>query len=62
MQAAELALRNPNQPFLFVIDEINRADLSKILGEAIYLFESNPLTERVLQLSYNFGGRFGNQF
>ncbi len=26
-------------PFLFVIDEINRADLGRVLGEAIYLFE-----------------------
>jgi 5-methylcytosine-specific restriction enzyme B len=26
-------------PFLMVIDEINRADLGKVLGEAIYLFE-----------------------
>jgi 5-methylcytosine-specific restriction protein B len=27
-------------PFLFVIDEINRADLGRVLGEAIYLFEA----------------------
>ncbi len=26
-------------PFLLVIDEINRADLGRVLGEAIYLFE-----------------------
>jgi 5-methylcytosine-specific restriction protein B len=26
-------------PFLLVVDEINRADLGKVLGEAIYLFE-----------------------
>jgi 5-methylcytosine-specific restriction protein B len=26
-------------PFLMVIDEVNRADLGKVLGEAIYLFE-----------------------
>ncbi|MCI0445664.1 AAA family ATPase, partial [bacterium] len=62
MQATEQALRNPKQPFLLVIDEINRADLSKILGEAIYLFEANPLTPRELQLSYDFGDPFGNQF
>ena len=28
------------KPYLLHIDEINRADLAKILGEAIYLFES----------------------
>jgi len=27
-------------PFLFIIDEINRADLGRVLGEAIYLFEA----------------------
>lgn len=38
---------------LLIIDEINRADLSKVLGEAIYSLE--PHEERTIELSYNFG-------
>lgn len=30
-------------PYLLVIDELNRADLGKVLGEAIYLFEAGEL-------------------
>ena len=30
-------------PFLLVIDEVNRADLGKVLGEAIYLFEPDEI-------------------
>ena len=36
LQAAKLA---NNGPTLLLIDEINRADLGRVLGEAIYLFE-----------------------
>ena len=32
-----------NGRFLLVIDEVNRADLGKVLGEAIYLFESGEV-------------------
>jgi 5-methylcytosine-specific restriction protein B len=35
----EAARAAKDAPFLFVIDEINRADLGRVLGEAIYLFE-----------------------
>ena len=37
--AAEAA----DQPFVLVIDEINRGDLGKVLGEAIYLFEPHEV-------------------
>lgn len=36
---AEAALQAREAPYLLVVDEINRADLGKVLGEAIYLFE-----------------------
>lgn len=32
-----------NTPYLLVIDEVNRADLGKVLGEAIYLFEAGEV-------------------
>jgi 5-methylcytosine-specific restriction protein B len=38
MEAIVEARRSP-KPYLLVIDEFNRADLAKVLGEAIYLFE-----------------------
>jgi len=37
LNAAKAAV---DAPFVLVIDEINRADLGKVLGEAIYLFEA----------------------
>lgn len=39
LKFCELATRNPDQRHVFVIDEINRGDLSKILGEAMMLLE-----------------------
>ena len=50
--------KNPAQNYLLHIDEINRADLGKILGEAIYLFEPDPESPRELSLAYDFGEPF----
>ncbi len=46
------------KPYLLHIDEINRADLGKILGEAIYLFEASPESRREIDLPYDFGQPF----
>jgi len=42
VQAVEQAR---NREWLLVIDEINRADLGRVLGEAIYLFEAREIAE-----------------
>lgn len=56
--AAAKEAANSEAPYLLVIDEINRADLARTLGEAIYLFEpSQP--NRVVELSYDFGHPWG---
>lgn len=61
MEAAAAAHRDP-RPYLLHIDEINRADLAKVLGEAIYLLEASPDEERVVGLPYNFGPPFERSF
>lgn len=45
-----------NEPFLMIIDEINRADLGKILGEAIYLFEPDEVGARTIELAHPVNG------
>jgi 5-methylcytosine-specific restriction protein B len=45
-------------PALLVIDEINRADLGRVLGEAIYLFEADlkPVSSRAVRLPHTVNG------
>ncbi len=51
LEAVEAA-KKTDQDYLLVIDEINRADLAKVLGEAIFCLE--PYDEREVQLNYNY--------
>ncbi|MBI2916943.1 MAG: AAA family ATPase [Chloroflexi bacterium] len=46
-----------NDRFLLVIDEMNRADLGKVLGEAIYLFEPGDVGTRTVVLAHPVSGR-----
>jgi 5-methylcytosine-specific restriction protein B len=54
MRAADIA-RKSNQDTLLVVDEINRADLGRVLGEAIYLFEADA-GERAVRLAHVIDG------
>jgi len=62
IESAAAALNDPSKKYLLHIDEINRADLGKILGEAIYLLEPEPGFERKIDLPYDFGKPFHRTF
>jgi len=55
MEAIVKAQQDSSRPYLLHIDEINRADLGKVLGETIFLFEAQDHVQRVINLSYDFG-------
>jgi 5-methylcytosine-specific restriction protein B len=55
MDSIVQAQKDLSKPYLLHIDEINRADLGKVLGETIFLFESLDHGQRVINLPYNFG-------
>ncbi len=57
MEAAIQAHKDPASSYLLHIDEINRADLGKILGEAIFLLEPTD-SGRKIELPYDFGEPF----
>ena len=60
MEAAARALSDSEHDYLLHIDEINRADLAKVLGEAIFLLET--ASERKIDLPYDFGEPFHRRF
>jgi len=60
MRAAAEAQKS-SDPFLLHIDEINRGDLAKVLGEAIYLLEPSAERPRVVDMPYDFGPPFHRQ-
>jgi 5-methylcytosine-specific restriction protein B len=53
LRAVAQAKARPDQSYLLVIDEINRADLAKVLGECLYLFEPGD-ADRQVELEHVF--------
>lgn len=52
------AAKAQQQDYLLHVDEINRSDLAKVLGEAVFLFEPKSDQKRVIELAYDFGEPF----
>jgi len=57
----EAAVKAKQQEYLLHVDEINRSDLAKVLGEAVFLFEPKSDQKRVIGLPYDFGEPFHRQ-
>lgn len=56
-EIAEMAKSDAESRYVLIIDEINRGNLSKILGEAMLLLESDKRSEEwALQLAYSRAG------
>jgi 5-methylcytosine-specific restriction protein B len=59
LMTAAAKARQTDKPFLLHIDEINRADLANVLGEAVFLLEPDADDDRSVTLSHDYGEPFG---
>lgn len=62
-RAVEFAKQNPKKDTVLIIDEINRANLSNVLGEAFYLFEYSRNEGKIeMEYSEKLKGELPNNF